>query len=153
MLPYKIHTIAPYLKDKTRLIALTSGSEFGYNIIHDEHMMERLNNMIGNLSNDNIYDTYNTMRNLEMPDLKRDRVDNGNVSSDMLLYDNFRQHNEIMTRYRKLLPNMYDIRKISEGATRYHIASSRGYERHLVNFISKLDTEMLDRKSIKPYII
>lgn len=152
MLPYKIHTFAPYLKDKTRLMALTSGSAFGYNEIHEEHMIERLNNIIGNLDNESVYQTYYDLRNREMPDLER-RVNTGPISSDMLLYDNFRQHNEIMTRYRKRLPNLHDIRKISEGAMRYHISCSRGYERHLVNFISQLDTEMLDRQNIKPIIV
>jgi hypothetical protein len=153
MIPHRVHVISPYLKDKTRLIALSSGSKFGYNVnIHDEHMIERLNNVIGNLGNTDIYQRYDFMRNMEMPDLTREKVVSGNVSSDILLIDTFRQHNEINERYRKKFVQLHDIRRLSEGATRYHIASSRGYERHLVDFISRLDTEMLDRSTIKPII-
>lgn len=153
MIPHRVHTISPYLRDKTRLLLLTSGSDFGYNMLHDEHLIERLNNIIGNLDNNDVYDKYNSLRNVEMPDLKRHRSGNTDSRSDILLNDTFRQHKEIMTRYRKKLPNMHDIRKISDGATRFHIASSRGYERHLIEFISQLDSEMLDRKSIRPILI
>ena len=153
MIPYRVNVISPYLKDKTRLTALSSGVQFGYNMIHDEHMMERLNAFVGNLSNQDVYDTYRHLRNREMPDLTRERVlGNEHISSDILLNDTFRQHNEICERYRKKLTSLHDIRKLNDGATRYHIACSRGYERHLVDFISRMDTEMLDRKSIRPLL-
>ena len=153
MLPYRVHVISPYLKDKTRLLALTSGSDFGYNMIHDEHIMERMNNIVGNLGNPKVYQHYSVLRNREYPDLTREKTIGNNVTSDILLNDTFRQHCEINERYRKKLPQLHDIRKVSDGATRYHMATSRGYERHLVDFISRLDTEMLDRKSIKPLLI
>lgn len=153
MIPHKIHTISPYLKDKTRLLALNSGSNFGYAQIHDEHLIERLNNFVGNLDNDKVYQRHIQMRNIDMPNFKRERVDGNNIIADLILTDNFKQHNEIMERYRSELPTMTDLRRISDGATRYHIAISRGYERHLIDFITKLDTEMLDRQSIRPLLL
>jgi len=152
MIPFKIHTISPYLRDKTRLFALTSGADFGYNVIHDEHLIERLNSFVGNLDNSKVYNQHSRIRNIAQPDFKRGRERTANTISDLILPDNFKQHSEMMERYRGGLPTMTDIRQISDGATRHHIACSRGYERHLVNFITRLDTEMLDRKSIRPLI-
>lgn len=154
MLNLKFQTISPYLMDKTRLTALSSGSNYGNTTIHDEHLLEKMNNFIENLNNEKIDLMLSKMRQRDFPDLSRARVsDNFNLSSDMLLKDTFRQHHGIEEAFRKFLPNMNDIRKISEPSTKYHLSMARGYERHILEMMGRLDAEALDRKVIKPVII
>ena len=68
------------------------------------------------------------------------------------LKDTFRQHKGLSERYRRKLMNPEDIMTIYDGAVRYHLAASRGYERDLIRHIYMLDSEMINRKQIKPLI-
>lgn len=152
MLDLKYETISPYLRDRSRLIALSSGSNFGEFELSPEHLVERLNSVIGNFNNERAFTHYDVLKRREYPELSRERViGNHNVSSDILLKDTFRQHRGIEERYRKFLPNLRDIRAIGDPSTKYHIASSRGFERHLIDHINRLDAEKIDRSSIRPF--
>ena len=149
MLPLKSQTISPYLRDRTRLALLSSGSSFGMSSLHDEHLMERLNSLMNNLDNPDMHRQHELLKIVDYPELTRARTSD-TIASDMLLKDTFRQHSAINERYRKLLVGLEDIRNIYEPSTKYHRAISRGYERHLVDFIGKLDAEMLNRSTLKP---
>ncbi len=153
MLPLKIQTISPYIRDRTRILALTSGAKFGNVPIHDEYIIERLDKVVANMDNDMVHATHQTMRIRPYPDLSRQRVEGNAVVSDILLRDTFRQHRGIEERYRKFLPNLHDIRLMYEPTTKLHRSLSRGYERELVNFIGRVDGEMIDRNTLKPVII
>lgn len=153
MLPFKIHTVSPYVKDRTRLLVLTSGAKFGGIQLHDEHIMERLDKIVGNMDNSEVHMTHNLIHSLTYPDLSRDRTHFTSYGSDILLKDTFRQHMGIEERYRKFLPNMTDIRNIYEPTSKYHRSMSRGYERALVDFINRVDSEMIDRQTLKPVLI
>ena len=151
MLSLKTHTISPYLRDMTRLALLSSGSSFGLTSLSDEHLMERLNSLMANLDNPELHQEHELLKVVDYPDLDRERT-SGTVASDVLLKDTFRQHSAINERYRKRLVNLEDVRNIFEPSTKYHRAISRGYERHLVDFIGKLDGEMINRASLKPVL-
>jgi len=148
MLPLKYETISPYLRDKTRLGFLTS-TKFG-EPLQDEWMMGHLDNFIGGISNPNLYSLHSWMTTREYPDLKRERVVGTNSKSDILLKDTFRQHQGVEEKYRRgLIPIDY-IRLIMEPSTKWHWSSSRGYERSLINSINRLDSEHINRMTIKP---
>ena len=153
MLPLKVYTVSPYVKDRTRLLVMTSGAKFGAVPLHDEHIVERLDRVVANLDNDTVHQTHHALRMREYPDLSRERVSGNMVVSDILLRDTFRQHHGIAERYRKFLPNMADIRSIYEPSTKFHRTISRGYERDLVDFIGRVDSEMIDRQTLKPVIV
>ena len=150
MLALKYETISPYLRDKSRLFFL-SGTEFGQPL-NDEWMMGHLNNFVNNLSNPEVYQRHQWITTRDYPDLTRDRVVGGGAPSDILLKDTFRQNHGIEERYRKGLTPADDIRRIMEPTTKWHWASSRGYERHLIGNINRLDSEHLNRRVIKPDI-
>jgi len=151
MLPLRLQTMSPLILDKTRLLALSSGSTFGELVIHDEHLMAHLNNFVQNLGNESIHQMYGVLRHRDFPELTRHRTqENERPMSDILLRDTNRQHMGITERYRKFLPSLFDIRKISEPSTKVHISMSRGYERHLIDSFSRLDAEAIDRSNIKP---
>ena len=153
MLPHKYSTISPYLRDKTRLFLLHSGSQFGLTELHDEHIMDRLDKATNAMSSDLPYLYHQRLHIRDYPDLKRHKRQGEKVLSDILLKDNFRQHRGISERYRRGLVNVNDIMKLSDGASRYHWAISRGYERHIVNHILGMDSEYLNRANIKPLLI
>lgn len=153
MLPLKVHTIAPYIRDRTRLLVMTSGAKFGNVPLHDEHIIERMDKVVANMDNESVHQTHRAIHNREYPDLGRERVVGHNISSDILLRDSFRQHKGMSEKYRKFLPNLQDIRLIYEPASKFHHTISRGYERDLVGFIGKVDAEMIDRNTLKPVLI
>lgn len=153
MLPLKVHTVSPYIRDRTRLLVLTSGSKFGATQLHDEHIIERLDRIMANMDNDSVHQTHRALHNRIYPDLSRERVNDGKIVSDILLKDTFRQHRGIEERYRKFLPNLSDIRNIYEPSTKFHRSLSRGYERELVDFVNRSDAEMIDRNTLKPVLV
>lgn len=153
MLPLKIHTVSPYVRDRTRLLVLTSGAKFGNIPYHDEHIIDRLDKVVANMDNDTVHLTHSRLHNRVYPDLSRERSDNSMIVSDILLKDTFRQHRGMEERYRKFLPNLRDIKMIYEPATKFHHSISRGYERDIVDFIGRADSEMIDRNTLKPSII
>lgn len=148
MLSQKYETISPFIRDKTRLFAL-SGTKFN-EPLNDEWMMIHLNNFVSNLDNPEVYNIHQFMTTREYPDLKRQRVTAHKTPSDILLKDTGRQNRSIEERYRRGLVSSSDIRSIMEPSTKYHIACSRGYERHLVHSLNNLENEHLNRRSIKP---
>lgn len=151
MLPLKVHTVSPYVKDRTRLLVLTSGAKYGNVPYHDEIFLDRLDKIVSNMNNDNVHLTHNRLHIRDFPDLTRERISSNNISSDILLKDTFRQHKGIEERYRKSLPNVRDIKMIYEPATKFHYSISRGYERDIVDFFGKIDSELIDRNSLKIY--
>ena len=134
-------------KDKTRILALTSGSNFGATK-SDDHMLERLNAIMGNLDNPDVVERYQNIRNIDFPDSTRERLNDRVTPADLMYNDCFRQHCEISERFRKNLIGIHDLRKIGDGSTRFHISISRGYERYLVDYITRLDSETIDRISL-----
>jgi hypothetical protein len=154
MLDYRYNTISPFIKDKTRLFALSSGYHYGNLSLDDEHLAKKMDSFIQALDNPEVYQTYERLRNRDFPDLNRRKsLGSYSVKSDILLNDNFRQNNMIEEIYRRGLCSLGDIRKLSDEITRRSVASSRGYERDLVLFLNNLDAESINRKSIKPIIV
>lgn len=154
MLDYRYNTISPYIKDKTRLFALSSGYPYGTLNLEDEHLAQKMDMFVDSLNNPKFYDVYDRLRSRDYPDLNRNRtVGNNNIKSDILLGDVGRQNQMIEEIYRRGLCSIGDIRKFSDEITRRSIASSRGYERNLVIDLNNLDGEAINRKSIKPIII
>lgn len=153
MLELKYHTISPYVKDQTRITALSSGSHFGVQE-GQEHYMERLERFLNVLGEPKITDTYRFMRHREYPDIDREKVQgNFGLMSDILLSDTFRQHKGIEEKYRRGQMNLFDMNRIGDPATRLHLSMSRGYERHLIEHFGRLDSEYLDRSILKPVIL
>ena len=153
MLPHKYHTISPYLRDKTRMVLLTSGVNWGSTEIHDERYMERLEKTIESLSNGQGIILHNRHLIRDYPDLKRPKRNGDRILSDLALRDTFRQHRGISERYRRGLTGVEDVMRISDGATKYHIATSRGYERHLIETMIGMDSEFINRANLKPIIV
>lgn len=154
MLDYRYNTLNPYIKDKTRLTALSSGYPYGSLEIDDEHLIKKMDSFVKSLDNPNIYEQYQNLRNRPFPNMNRQKTKNDyQVKSDILINDIFRQNKMIEEMYRKGLCTLGDIRKINDEITRRSISSSRGYEKYLVEFLNNLDAEALNRKSIKPIII
>lgn len=149
MLPLQYHTISPYLRDKTRLTALSSGIEYGESQLSDNHIADRLEGILSHIENEEPHQLYSILRTRVYPDLSRERISDNRVASDILLPDTFRQHKGINERFHKQLPSIGDIRRLYEPITKYHIAISRGYERHLVDFITDLDSEMISRRMLQ----
>lgn len=152
MLDLKYNTLRPYLIDKTRLTALSSGSNFGYHE-EDDHLFRRLDNFVSRLGHPDVDNYYSEIRNRRYPDLDREKeVGDFQIISDLLLPDTFRQHKGIEEKYRKGIPSYYDLVRIAEPVTKLGISMTRGYERHLVDSLGYLDNEYLNRYTIKPVI-
>lgn len=153
MLPYKYNVISPYLRDKTRLLLLHSGSQFGMTEVHDEHIMERLDKFVTSIGESKAFDQHLRHTTRDFPDSNRPKQESDFILSDIALKDTFRQHKAINERYRRKLINPENLMPLFDGATRYHISISRGYERELVNHIYLMDSEFINRKNIRPIII
>jgi len=152
MIPLHFQTIAPYLHNKTRLIALHSLIDFGSFSLSDDRPAMMLNNFIDNISNQNAHDLYSRHHSIEYPDLKRGQVYARPINSDILLKDTFRHHEAIRGIYRRGQPDLYDIKKIYDPSTKIHHSISRGYERHLMDTLNRIDSEMVDRKTLRPVL-
>jgi len=152
MLPYHLQTIAPIIKANSRLLFLTSGASFGSTDVHDEHLIERMNQFVGNIENQEPKDIYDRIRNVGYPDLNRERVVGEAAPSDIMISDISRQNKSIEERFRKGLTGIGDLRRLTDVATRYHIAMSRGFERHLVNLINNMDSEAFNRQTVRPLV-
>lgn len=149
MLPLKINSTAPYLRNNLRLTLLQSGSKFGETNLPEEHMYERLNNFVETVNNpekfDQIFAGYESMRTVPYPDLSFTRPPVLNRPSDIMLKDSYRQHRAIEERHRKSLPNSRDIRLINDWHSKEVFAGSRGLEREIVEMIARIDAEFLSR--------
>lgn len=127
---------------------MTSGSQFGSTDLHDDHLMERLNSYVGNLSNEEPFASYDRLTNVQFPTFDGERFDTN--PSDILLRDVFRQNGSLEEKFRKGQFNLQSIRMLADPATRFHLATARGFERDLVKHINGLDTEMMNRQTIVP---
>ena len=145
MLPHKIETISPYLRDKSRLFILHKGVSSG-----SEWIMDGLNKFIESVGEEDVWRVHADLHNREYPDLTRDRTIYRTPPSDILLKDVSRQHYGIEERYRKKLVPMESIRQIMEANYKWHWASSRGLERHLLSQFNRMDNELLNRNYIVP---
>lgn len=152
MLPPYLATVGPYLNDKTRLFMLTSNSNFGYQG-SDEHMMSRLNNYVESIYNPLPYKIHDFHHSHPYPDLDREKTTSNRIFSDLVLRDSSRQNTSIEERYRHNMVRMGDLVNIYDPVYKYHRAISRGHERHLVNMITSMDEEMLNRQTIQPLVI
>lgn len=145
MIPYKLNTMSPYLREPLRLSLLHSGATFG----NDTDFLKKMDQFVGHVHSENFpqtIDIYNSIRTLPYPDLTFTRPPLVNRPTDILLKDVYRQHYGIEERQRKFLPNSYDILRIGDPITRDIYSSTRGFERELVNRIGMMDAEALARQ-------
>jgi hypothetical protein len=153
MIPLKYHTLKPIIEPHIRLIASHSGSNFGLQD-NEEHLLQRLNNILESLEHPEPYEHYMRLTNVPFPDLSRERVDMGIPQfSDITLKDTARQNRSMEERFRKNLMTIQDVRKLTDTATRLHYPASRGLERRMLDIITDLDSEALNRSTIKPIIV
>ena len=153
MIPYHYQSIAPLIEPYARYVHLTSpGSSFGELITDDEHIVRRLNSFVGNLENPYPYELQRIQTSIPYPMMDREKVYGPVRHSDVLLKDVSRQHMGVEERYRKGLVPLDGFRALSDGATRFHLASSRGMERRLIHQINRLDGEFINRASLRPII-
>ena len=152
MLPDWIKTYSPILRPYSKLLHLTSGSSYGDIIETDDHIMRRLNDFVTNCSNEKAYQIRDQMINVPFPSLTREKLEEPQRPSDIMMSDTNRQHMSIEERYRKGMMTLDGIRQLNDGATRVHWAMSRGYERRLISQINKLDAEMVSRKTMVPVV-
>ena len=152
MLPLNVVASSVYYRPYTRMLFLTGDSKWGSTEIHSEHLLERLNSFVGNLSNNIPYDFHASIASVPFPEMSRDRVNDFGIKSDLVLHDVNRQGLGISERYHKGLTRMRDLRRIADPATKYHLSISNGFERDLVNRINDMDEEYLNRKHIQPTI-
>jgi hypothetical protein len=145
VLPIKYFCCGNKIGDNLRLISLTSNFPYGRESINDEHLLEKFETFVTNLSNPRPFEITNKFRNVLMPSDNR-VVRFANVNSDLMLKDTFRQHHAIRSKFYFDLVSMSDLRLLNDGATRYHISISRGLERKMVNHFNQLDCEYFDRK-------
>jgi hypothetical protein len=149
MLPYKYEVLRPYLIDGTRLALLSSGTDYGSIKFGDEYILDRLDAFSERISDDNIHNFYRTLRSSRsMPDPDRFELDKTLVASDIQFKDIFRQHKELETRCNRGRVNISHIRMIADPSLKYHWASSRGFERHVIGHMNLLDSEMINRRSV-----
>ena len=87
-----------------------------------------------------------------MPILGKDRQENTPSISDFLLLDVDRQNNSLEERFRPGQLNISNLRELSDVATRYHIAMSRGLERDIIKSFNRMDAEHYNRATIKPMV-
>ena len=151
MFPLKIETIAPYLRDKTRLFLL-HGSQMTADV-DNEWVMRHLNNYLGAVEQPTVYQVHSNMINRPYPELTRDRTTDPVPPSDVLLKDTSRQHKGIEERYHKLMMPIDDIWRIAEPTFKWHWASSRGLEREVVGLSNKLESESVNRRTLKPLML
>jgi len=153
MLENKYLVVSPYLTDINRLNALSSGYNYGSTDFSDDHHLQKLDLFIKNLENPDSYNHLSRMRNIEYPDLKRRDVRGfKSPMSDLSLKETYRHNMAIEEKYRNGLTSVSDIRKICDPLTKYWRSSSRGYELKLMDLFNNLDSEGLNRRSIKPII-
>ena len=150
MLPFYLSTISPYIRDKTRLFLIHSGSDYG-DLTQNDYI-SRLESYVQSVNSEQPYIYHDFHRTRSYPTLGADRV-RDSLISDLVLSDTFRQNKSIEERYRKNLVNSTDIRSIFDANYKFHLAMSRGMERHILRFIGDLDGEMVNRKTIVPLII
>ena len=154
MLPLQYQCMRTDVLRNARMVALSSGTKFGDIDLHEEHLIEKLNNYIGNLSNDEPHRISNKIRSVDFPLLDREPVKGRSGSSDILFggRDVFRQDHGIEERFRKGLVGIADLRTLADPATRMHLSGSRGTERDLIRYFNRLDGEAFNRMTVRPMI-
>ena len=150
MLPYYMHTISPYLRDKTRLFLLHSGKGFGERK-EEDHLISRLDGYVGATLRPEPYEAHQSHLDRFFPELDREKTED-KVVTDMILRDHFRHNRSIEERYRTNKSTYHDILKLYDGSTRFHHSISRGLERHVVDSINLLDNEVINRMTIVPKV-
>lgn len=149
MLPLNYHVLKPMISVRSRMFALKSGAEYGNLDVNEEHLVDRLDKMIGHLSNERTEQVFQSLFTRPYPNFDDNIVDNGTTNSDIMMRETARQHMAIEERLRKNRSTIPNIRKLNDPATRFHIAGSRGIERELVNLFNNLDGEMYNRRNLK----
>ena len=139
-----------YIKPTIRLNALSSGYNYGSLDISDDHILEKMDSFSKNITESQPFDTYYDLINRPFP-TTANRVRSKPVVSDIMLGDNFRQNRTIEEQFRRSV-TLGDIRKLSDGTTRYWLSNTRGNERWLINYLNELEAEGINRKSIYPLI-
>lgn len=150
MLPSYLSTVSPYLHDKSRIMLLNSNGIFGHQT-DNNHLISRLNGYVDAINDDESYQIYQMHHSHPFPDLDRERVYRPLIS-DLTLGDVSRQNTSISERYHKNLPRMSSLVYIYDPVYRHHRAISRGHERALVNLITSMDEETLNRQTIQPIL-
>lgn len=154
MIPYQYEVLKPYLIDFTRMSLMSRQNHgFGNANFGGNYVLDHLNFYSGRVLHPSIANTLGYIKSRPYPDMKREKLDENIVASDILLKDTFRQHKEIESRFRKGLPSISCVRLISDPSIKFHFSISRGLERHLVDSINRLDAEMFNRTNLKPLII
>ena len=154
MISLHLQTISPYLKDKTRLLALSCGNDFGSIATSEDRIFDHMDNFVSKLSSEVGFNHHRNVHQVLYPTFSEGSLHNNAIApSDVLLKDTFRQHRTINDTYRKGIPDMYDIKKIYDPSTKLYHSISRGYERHLIETMGLLDSEILNRRILKPLLI
>lgn len=147
MLPPYIQTVSPYLKDKTRLFVLHTNTTL------DDDYLTRLNNIVESINSPESYEIKDHLLARSNNSASRRLLEHHNIPSDAILPDIHRQNRAMEEKFRRDQMNYFDIKRIYDGETKYHLAMSRGYEHYLVRFFGHTDSEFLNRKYITPLIL
>ncbi len=149
MLPLQYQSLKPVLEPYIRLLASHSGSQFGIRL-DEEHLVERLNAIITASESPEPFEHHRALTNVPFPDMDRERTEGPPVYSDITLKDTSRQNGGMEERFRKGLMGIPDVRMMTDTSTRLHYPASRGLERKIIQTIQSLDSEAINRLTIKP---
>jgi hypothetical protein len=154
MLPRELNFVKPLVKNRMRLIALSSGAVYG-EIFHpsgDDHLVDRMDKFVGNIDSDDVNDAMDFINSTPYPAFDKERAFRPTVHVDLVLPDKGRDTYHIEERFRSGKSTLCDIRMLNDTATRLHYPVARGLERDLIHHINLLDNEIVNKKNIVPLI-
>lgn len=153
MLPQAITVNPSHFKSRLRYAAIMMSDQFGNNT-QPEHIISRKNSMVGKLLSEELEKTRSKYLDSLPKDQSLDDPEHGThawTRSDLMLPDSFLHSRALSERFEKNKLAPYELLKLTDPYTRYWNSYGRGLDKHVANYINKLDHETYQKTNIKPY--